>query len=82
MCLAVPVCVTELPCEGMARARVGDSDTFVEVSTMLLENEPQPGDYLITHAGFALRSLDPAEAQESLKLLRELATTGEMCRFA
>ena len=31
------------------------------------------GDYLIVHAGFALRVLEPREAEESLKLFRQIA---------
>ena len=30
------------------------------------------GDYIIIHAGFALRKLDPKEAQETLKILRDM----------
>ncbi|MDR1857231.1 MAG: HypC/HybG/HupF family hydrogenase formation chaperone, partial [Desulfovibrio sp.] len=31
------------------------------------------GDYLIVHAGFALHSLTPLEAEESLAAFREIA---------
>ena len=40
---------------------------------MLLPKEPQIGDYVIVHAGFALHTLTPKEAEESLSALRELA---------
>jgi hydrogenase expression/formation protein HypC len=73
MCLAIPAQVVELPDKGTARARVGDSGTFLTASTALLPEETQVGDYLIIHAGFALHKLDPAEAEESLRLLREMA---------
>lgn len=73
MCLAIPVCVTENIMDGTVRVRVGASDTFLNVSTLLLEAEPQPGTYLITHAGFALHTLDEKQAQESLALLRQVA---------
>jgi len=36
---------------------------------------PEParlGDYMIIHAGFALHKLDPAEAEASLSLLRDM----------
>ena len=39
---------------------------------MLLDEEVQPDDYIIIHAGFALRRLDHKEAQESLKILRDM----------
>lgn len=31
------------------------------------------GDYVLVHAGLAISRLDPAEAQETLTLLRQLA---------
>ena len=45
----------------------------MEISTLLLPEDAHVGDYLIVHAGFALRVLDPQEAQESLKLFRQIA---------
>ncbi len=72
MCLAVPMKVTEIQNGDMARCRVGDGDTYVTASAALLPEPLQPGDYIIVHAGFALRKLDPADAEETLKLLREI----------
>ena len=78
MCLAIPVKVVEMN-DVMANCRVGDSDTFVKASLMLLDPPPQVGDFVIMHAGFAIRILDPKEAEESLKVLRQMAqlNTGE-----
>ncbi|MDR2051756.1 MAG: HypC/HybG/HupF family hydrogenase formation chaperone [Deltaproteobacteria bacterium] len=73
MCVAVPVRVEELLEAGMLRCRAGQSDTFVVVSDALLEEPAQSGDYLIVHAGFALRRLEVEEAEETLRLLRSLA---------
>lgn len=73
MCLAVPMKVTEVTADGIARCRVGESDTFVAASVALLAEPPAPGEYVIVHAGFALRKLEPADAEETLKLLREMA---------
>ena len=72
MCLAVPMKVTEVSEDGIARCQVGDSDTYVTTSVALLAEHPLPGEYVIVHAGFALRKLDPADAEETLKLLREM----------
>lgn len=72
MCLAVPMRVSEVSSDGLARCQVGESETFVTTSVALLEEPPAPGDYVIVHAGFALRKLDPADAEETLKLLREI----------
>ncbi len=46
-----------------------------EVSLLLIEN-PRIGDYVIVHAGFAIQKIDEAEANESLKILREMASLG------
>ena len=73
MCLAIPARIEELFGEGMARVRVGESQTFLNASVMLLATEPQIGDYVIVHAGFALHTMTPKEAEESLSALRELA---------
>ncbi len=81
MCLAVPACVTEMVGEQIAKVQLGGTETFMEVSTMLLEEDPKIGDYVILHAGFILRVLDPIEAEESLKILREVAQMGEVVKF-
>lgn len=78
MCLAIPVHVTECLPDNKAKVRVGLGETFMEVSTLLLPAAPQKGDYLIVHAGFAMRALDPVEAEESLKLFREIAINDGM----
>ena len=73
MCLAIPSRIVELLDNGMARARVGNSQTYVTACISLLPQPAQLGDYLIVHAGFALHKLDPAEAEASLSLLRDMA---------
>lgn len=73
MCLAVPVKVEELLASGMMRCRVGEGETFVTVSDALLEGPPQIGQYVIVHAGFALRTVETHEAEETLKILREIS---------
>ena len=72
MCLAVPMRVTEASADGVARCQVGESETYVTISTALLEKPPAPGEYVIVHAGFALRKIDPADAEETLRLLRDI----------
>jgi hydrogenase expression/formation protein HypC len=73
MCLAVPARVVEKLADNTARCRIGESATFVVVSTLLLGEEPGIGDYLIVHAGFALRKLDAEDAADTLRLMREMA---------
>ena len=43
-----------------------------EASLVLLEN-PEVGDYVIVHAGFAINKINEEDVLESLKLLREAA---------
>lgn len=72
MCLAVPVKVDALLDGGMMRCRVGEGDTFVTASDALLESPPEVGQYVIIHAGFALRTVGTQEAEETLKILRDI----------
>jgi hydrogenase assembly chaperone HypC/HupF len=81
MCLAIPMQVTEISEDGIARCQIGEGNTFVTASTALLAEEICPGDYIIVHAGFALRKLDPTDAEETLKLLREVAEAAQECHF-
>lgn len=74
MCLAIPAEVVLIEDE-MATVRIGDA--LRKASLMLLPEPAQLGDYLIIHAGFALHKVDPQEAQESLRLLREMASMAE-----
>ncbi len=70
MCLAIPGEIVEID-DGVATVRIGEA--LRKASLLLLPEEPKPGDYVIVHAGFALNVLDPAEAMESLRLLRDMA---------
>ncbi|MDR2850932.1 MAG: HypC/HybG/HupF family hydrogenase formation chaperone [Desulfovibrio sp.] len=73
MCLAIPAEVVELQENDMIRVRVGESDTYLSASAMLLPELPNVGDYLIVHAGFALHTLSHEEARLTLDSLREMA---------
>jgi len=74
MCLAIPAEVVHVEDE-MATVRVGDA--LRKASLMLLPEGAELGDYVIVHAGFALHKVDPEEAKESLRLLREMAALAE-----
>ncbi len=71
MCLAIPAKIIEIS-EDVATCQVGEGDTTVQASIMLLDEELNLGDYIIIHAGFALRKLDPKEAEETLKIMRDM----------
>lgn len=70
MCLAIPAEIIAIE-EEMATVKVGGA--VRKASLTLLPEEASIGDYVIVHAGFALHKVDPKEAEESLRLLRELA---------
>jgi hydrogenase expression/formation protein HypC len=69
MCLAIPAKVTKIDGD-MATIDVGG---VTRSASLMLLTDVAVGDYVIVHAGFAIHKVDPEEAQESLKLLRELA---------
>lgn len=69
MCLAIPSKVIEIN-DNMGIVDV--AGVRREASLLLLEN-PQVGDWVILHAGFAIQKIDEAVAQESLRYLREAA---------
>ena len=74
MCLAIPARIEELTSPGNAIVNLGG--VRKEISLALVDGA-QVGDYVIVHAGFALHKVDPEEAQESLRLLRELAACAD-----
>ncbi len=65
MCLAIPVLVTELLPDDMAKVSL-DGVTKV-VSTALVE-DLKVGDYVVLHVGYALSKIDPEEAARTLEL--------------
>jgi hydrogenase expression/formation protein HypC len=70
MCLATPMRIEKIV-EGK-RAIVSQGNVNVEVDVSLLP-DPQPGDHVIVHAGFAIEILSLTEAEERLALFRRLA---------
>ena len=74
MCLAIPGEIIQIENE-VATVRIGEA--LRKASLLLLPEEPRVGDYVIVHAGFALHVVDPEEAKESLRLIRELACVVE-----
>lgn len=82
MCLAIPAKVVETFDDGMLRATVGNGPTSLTVSGLLLPEPVQVGDYIIVHAGFAMHKMDSTEAEESLRLFREITeAVGEVPNF-
>jgi hydrogenase expression/formation protein HypC len=66
MCLAIPSKIIRIE-NNMATI---DVDGVRRQASLLLLEDPQVGDYVIVHAGFAIQKLDEAAALETLQLLR------------
>lgn len=75
VCLGVPGRVVEVLEPGRwalvdllgVRRRVG----------VALVGDVAQGDYLMVHAGYAIERLDPAQAEETLRLWEEMARAGD-----
>jgi hydrogenase expression/formation protein HypC len=61
--------------DSAGKALVKQDDLEIEVDLTLIE-EPKVGDYVIIHAGYAIDLLDLEEAQERLKLFRDIEEAG------
>lgn len=68
MCLGIPAKVISV--EGdMAVVMIGEIE--YKANTALLE-DVLPGDFIILHAGFGIEKVDPAEADETMRLIRDI----------
>lgn len=73
MCLAVPARVVSV--EGrLARVEVVGNVRRADLS---LVEDVAVGDYVLLHAGFAIRKLERAEAEETLELFRSIESFGD-----
>ena len=78
MCLAIPMRVNEIIGDqddplSFPVAVVDENGLRKEILLDVVDRWPEIGDYIIVHAGFAIHTLDPAEAETNLKLLTEMA---------
>lgn len=73
MCLSVPAEIISVDGQ-MAQASVGGA--VREISLQLVENII-PGDFVLLHTGFAIEKISQEEAEETLRLLRELGEINE-----
>jgi hydrogenase expression/formation protein HypC len=79
MCLGVPGKILSLESNpiGMTMGKVSFGGVAKEICLAYVP-EAQVGDYVIVHAGFALNTLDEAEAMEVFELLREMGELEEV----
>ncbi len=70
MCLAIPALVKS---KAGSKAVVEIDGVTREVSLQLTP-EARVGDYVLLHTGYAINVIDAAEAEETLKLLRQMTS--------
>ncbi|HSW62054.1 MAG TPA: HypC/HybG/HupF family hydrogenase formation chaperone [Dissulfurispiraceae bacterium] len=68
MCLAVPSKIISID---NILATVDILGARRDVSIILVPEDVAVGDYVLVHAGFAIKKIDEEAAQESIKLIRE-----------
>ena len=73
MCLAVPGRVVHI--DGRT-ARVDYGGGLVREARLDVLPEVGTGEYVLVHAGYAISRLDRQEAEETLKLIREMGGVG------
>lgn len=70
MCLAVPMKIVEIRSDGWG---VVDMDGTRYDANLALVEDPQVGQYVIVHAGYAIETLDPEDAEERISLFEQMA---------
>jgi hydrogenase expression/formation protein HypC len=61
--------IVKILADGKALVKQDDLETEVDLS---LIQDPNVGDYVIIHAGYAIDSLDLEEAEQRMKLFRAM----------
>ena len=69
MCVGVPSKITKIE-DSMAIIEVLGAKR--EVSLLLLDEPVQIGDYVIVHAGFAIKKIQEEDAHENLELMKTM----------
>jgi hydrogenase expression/formation protein HypC len=69
MCLAIPALIKSI--DGQ-QAEV-DIEGITREASLQLTPDAKVGDYVLLHTGYAISVIDAAEAEETLKLLKELS---------
>jgi len=72
MCIAAPYRIIEIT--GSYRALIEINGIKQEISTIMVP-EVQAGDYIIAYLGSAMAIIEEKEAEETMRLFREMAET-------
>jgi len=73
MCIAVPLRVEKVGDE-VVYCKVGEGT--IQASLLLMDEEVKVGDYVLIHAGFAIRRLEEEDAKETLDLINKALQPG------
>ena len=73
MCLAIPALIKSIE-DKEAEVEIGGISRRI---SLWLTPEAKVGDYALVHTGYAINILDQEEAEETLRLLREIAEAAE-----
>ncbi len=74
MCLAIPALIKSID----GQQAVADIEGVTRDISLQLTPEAKVGDYVLLHTGYAIGIIDAEEAEETLKLLREMAEADEI----
>jgi hydrogenase expression/formation protein HypC len=73
MCLAIPALVKSMS----GHQAVVEIDGITREVSLVLTPEARVGDYVLLHTGFAISIIDAVEAEETLKLLKQISEAAE-----
>ena len=73
MCLAIPGKIVEIIDVENQLAKIEVGGVRRNINTSMLD-DVKIGDYVLVHVGFAMSKVDEKEAEETLRLLRELGS--------
>ena len=73
MCLAIPSKIVKID----DNIGIIDVDGVQRTASLLLLEDPKVGEYVIVHAGFAIKKIDEEAAMETLMVLREALSFAE-----
>ena len=68
MCLSIPARIVSV---NGSMAEVNAGGTIFKAGLHMIENA-KAGDYILLHAGFAIQKISEKEAEETLKLIKEM----------
>mgnify|MGYP003572593682 CR=1 FL=1 len=69
MCLALPARIAEIDGSGLAWVVLGDARMRV---SLIMTPDAQPGDWVLVHAGFAIREVSESTALETWGLIESV----------